>query len=429
MRCLLQLALFAFAWAADAAPTAPTFFSGSGSGDAAEWLSLLNTARTQWSPNTLLQDVTQLYFPQWNGFVEGPTWGAWWTQNSYGPTYTALPFMQEPLLTFVQNSQDLWFHNIADGKRSCTDCSGRIAPDGCLCDDGTPDNCDYLQGDGDVPAHEWALEETLSAVVMQSELLLISRDGAAAAQYLPLFARTLALIESRRDPASGLFAVGQSSNLLAPSFGAWLLPNGTRARALLTGIAVSYVAALDRVIELETMAGDAGAAARYAAQRSATLLALPSLLDPSGRYFVKSRDGDGTLHGVLGQARHGYIEAVVNHDSVCFNVAERVKQGLAESAMAALLSDEVPANPSNGGPGIRPFGFVITQAPGLDDMEAPDTSWLWQVRRWWQAGCSARGCSASRSCAQATLTLSPTSPPPSTALGSTAARGPPAKAA
>jgi len=34
-----------------------------------------------------------LYTPKWNGFVEGPTWDAWWIQNSYGTTYCALPFL------------------------------------------------------------------------------------------------------------------------------------------------------------------------------------------------------------------------------------------------------------------------------------------------------------------------------------------------
>lgn len=133
----------------------------------------------------------------------------------------------------------MWFFNIGDGKRSCSDCDGVVAPDGCLCDGADPTDCQYKQGDGDVPRHDWALEETLSAVIMQSEFLLISRDLGAAAFYLPLFNRTLGLIESRRDASTNLFLAGQSSNLLAPSYGAWLQANGTRARAFLTGLSVS----------------------------------------------------------------------------------------------------------------------------------------------------------------------------------------------
>jgi hypothetical protein len=98
-----------------------------------------------------------------------------------------------------------------------------------------------------VQPHDWALEETLSGVIMQAEQLLIDRDAPAASKvYLSLFNRTLALIESRRDAATNLLYSGVSSNLLAPSYGAWLLPNGTRVPAFLTGMSVSYVAALDR---------------------------------------------------------------------------------------------------------------------------------------------------------------------------------------
>lgn len=40
-----------------------------------------------------------------NAILEGPTWQDFWTQNSYGPTFCALPYLQEPLATFLQNSQ------------------------------------------------------------------------------------------------------------------------------------------------------------------------------------------------------------------------------------------------------------------------------------------------------------------------------------
>ena len=54
------------------------WFSGSGVGDAADWLAALETARAQYAPNARLQSIEQLYNPTWNGFVEGPTWSAWW---------------------------------------------------------------------------------------------------------------------------------------------------------------------------------------------------------------------------------------------------------------------------------------------------------------------------------------------------------------
>jgi len=69
-----------------------------------------------------------LYTPAWNGFVEGPTWGAWWIQNSYGTTYCALPLLQEPHVTFLQNAQDLWFSQMGDGQRAGA--NNWVAPDG-----------------------------------------------------------------------------------------------------------------------------------------------------------------------------------------------------------------------------------------------------------------------------------------------------------
>jgi len=368
------------------------YFSGSGVGDAEEWLATLDIARAQFSPNPLFQDISWLYTPSWNGFVEGPTWSAWWTQNSYGTTLAAAPWQEEPLRSFTYNANELWFRWEGDGKRVGLD-DPNPAPDGCLCDAATPNGAYYKQGDGNVPIHDWALEETLSAVIMQAEFLLVDRDAAQVAPFIPLFNRTLNLIESRRDKITGLLFAGTSSNLLAPSFGSWLHPNGTRTPSFLTGMCVSYVAALDRVIELDNLAGFPQLAAVHSAARALTLAALPQLLAPSGDYFVKWADPNGTLHGVLGQASHGYIEAVVNHDAVALNVAERVKPGLSEAIMARMLGDTVPVNPL-GGPGLRPFGLVVTNAGGLDDMEAPDSSWLWSFGTWVNGGewatCEAR---------------------------------------
>ena len=63
------------------------------------------------------------------------------------------------------------------------------APDGCSCDNGSPAGCNFKQGDGNVPIHDWTLEETLSAVVMQAELLVITRNTSAIEWNLPRSAR------------------------------------------------------------------------------------------------------------------------------------------------------------------------------------------------------------------------------------------------
>lgn len=397
---LLLPSLYAFQTSSSSSSSfSGRFFTGTGDGDATEWLQALDTARGQFSPNAVLQDVSMLYLPLWNGFVEGPTWGAWWTQNSYGTTLTALPWLEEPHRSFIKNANFMWFKNIGTGNRSCDDCGGVIAPDGCLCDDGSPNNCDYKQGDGNVPIHDWALEETLSAVIMQAEQLLVDRDVSSAQTiYLPLFNRTLELIESRRDASMDLLLSGDASNLLAPSFGGWLLPNGTRAHSFLAGLSISYVAALDRVIELELLVGGdqwERQVTIHQSRRSSSLAGLVHVLEPSaGNYFVKSLDPNGTYHGVLGQDRHGYIEAVSNHDAVALRVAERVKAGLDEKIMSSLLGDDVPKNPKTNGPGLRPFSFVVTNAGGLDDMEYDDSSWLWSFGTWVNGGewatCEAR---------------------------------------
>lgn len=159
-----------------------------GRGDV-EYLQLLDTARRMFEPDPEFQNMSMLYTPLWNGLVEGPTWNMWWIQNSYGTTYSALPFYQEPFVTFLQNSQDLWFNQMGDGRRAgCpgTPADSWVAPDGQLCDAAAPGCIIYRQGDGRTAIHDWGLEFTAAGVLMQSELLLISRDPRAIAHYLPL---------------------------------------------------------------------------------------------------------------------------------------------------------------------------------------------------------------------------------------------------
>ncbi len=112
------------------------FYSGQGD---VEYLRLLDISRRMFSPDPEFQNVAMLYTPAWNGFVEGPTWGAWWIQNSYGPTYCGLPLFEEPLVTFLQNAQDLWFDQMGDGKRTWKHGEQELViPDGQLCDAASP---------------------------------------------------------------------------------------------------------------------------------------------------------------------------------------------------------------------------------------------------------------------------------------------------
>ena len=153
----------------------------------------------------------------WNGLHEGPTWDAWWIQNSYGTTFSALPFYQEPYVTFISNSHDLWFDQMGDGRRK-----GKhdwVAPDGCLCDCAAPGMIYYKQGDGRINIHDWGIGFSAAGLLMQAELLLISRDRDALAHYLPRLERTADFLDSRRDRQNNLFLAGPAGNLLAPKIG------------------------------------------------------------------------------------------------------------------------------------------------------------------------------------------------------------------
>jgi len=208
-----------------------TYFAGEGD---VRYLRLLETAARMYYPDPELQNISMLYSPAWNGFVEGPTWGAWWIQNSYGPTYCALPFWQEPFVTFIENSHALWFDQMGDGKRKGD--RGYVAPDGSLCDAAAPGVIYYRQGDGRVDIHDWGMEFTAAGLLMQAEVLLVSRDPEAIAKYLPKLERSANFIESRRDPKNNLFLAGAAGNLLAPSYAGWKKPDGTYDKAYLAGL-------------------------------------------------------------------------------------------------------------------------------------------------------------------------------------------------
>ncbi|MBI2193361.1 MAG: hypothetical protein HYU36_15410 [Planctomycetes bacterium] len=356
----------------------------SGQGDA-EYLELLDTARRMFEPDPEFQNLSMLYTPAWNGLVEGPTWNAWWIQNSYGTTTTVLPFLAEPFLTFLQNSHDLWFDQMGDGRseRVYKHYGGGefhwVAPDGCLCDAASPGWIVYKQGDGRVDIHDWGLEFTAAGLLMQAELLLISRDPRAIERYLPRLERCADFLDTRRDREKNLFLAGPAANLLAPSYAGWRKPDGSYGEAYLAGLSVTTIAALDRLIELEKLAGNAARAALYGERRDAARRGLPRLLTDEG-YFIKSLDPDGTKHGVYGAPRHGYFEAPPNHDAIAFRVVDNVQAGRIYAKINSI-------------PGLRPHAFILPNYPSLDDMyEEPKG--LWRFGQWVNGGhwstCEAR---------------------------------------
>eukprot|EP00656_Telonema_subtile_P052705 TRINITY_DN7418_c0_g1_i2.p1 TRINITY_DN7418_c0_g1~~TRINITY_DN7418_c0_g1_i2.p1 ORF type:complete len:421 (-),score=84.05 TRINITY_DN7418_c0_g1_i2:45-1307(-) len=318
---------------------------------------LPGTSSADWEYQTL----PMLYSGAEDGLLEGPTWGAYWTQNSYGTAMTCLPFLEDVAFKGIRESQNWWFNNMADGTNAYAGGSQGWAPDGCSCDNGEPSGCNFKQGDGNVPIHDWTLEETLSAVVMQAELLLISRNQSAILEFLPQALRTSNLIEGRRDPASGMtaFLSGPSSNLLAPSFGGWTLDNGRHAWSWMTGMVITYSAALLRLVELAKLVQSSAAEQLYSARLQMNLKGLDQFLAPTSDYFVRSIDPNGTVHGVHGAARHGYFEASPNHDAVAL--------GVVNTTMAAKIVAKIKSL----GATIRPNVFIL---PNSDATGKPSVS-------------------------------------------------------
>ena len=62
----------------------------------------------------------------------------------------------------------------------------------------------------------------------------------------------------------------------------------------------------------------------------------------------------GTKHGVLGQKQFGYLEGVTNADAVALRVVD--------DAVARSIYKQIEAFPA-----VRPFDFLLTNAPSLDD--------------------------------------------------------------
>ncbi len=383
--CLCSLLLLSAGWHCPAstvrAGSGPHFEGRHyrGRGDT-NYLRLLDTARRMFEPDPELQNLSMLYEPKWNGLVEGPTWDAWWIQNSYGTTYSILPFLHEPFLTFLQHSQDLWFDQMGDGKRvGASPPFDWVAPDGCLCDAARPGWIVYKQGDGRVAIHDWGMEFTAAGVVLQSELLLISRDPRARTHYLPLLERSAEFIESRRDATNNLFLAGPAANLLAPSYAGWPRPDGSYGQAWLAGLSVTYIAALDRLMELEKLAARAEKAALYQQRRANARKGLALLTTDEG-YLIRSLDPDGVKHGAFGAPQHGYFEASPNHDAIAFRV---VDDNQAERIYGKIASI----------PQLRPHVFVLPNYPSYDDMyEKP--AGLWAYGTWVNGGhwstCEAR---------------------------------------
>ncbi|MDB4582030.1 hypothetical protein N9164_02640 [Draconibacterium sp.] len=331
----------------------------SGTGDS-DFLRLIDESFAFFHSNPVVPNLTMIYKDEWNTFEEGAGWGAWWIQNSYGFSYSATPFLQEPWFSILQNSWDLFWDNQGDGIRkglwgdgTPNKLSELVAPDGGLGDTAAPGKIIYKQGDGDVNMHDWFYEATAACLVMQAEILLTTRDQTALAHYLPKMERACEFIERTRDKKNNLFLVGPACNLLAPSYGGVKLSDGTFGKGYLAGLSITYLAALNRMVELYKLVGDNEQLTKYQHRQMITRKSLPLLMTENG-YFVKSLEPGGIKHGVLGQKKYGYLEGVANADAVAMRVAD--------DKTAKDIYTQIASFPA-----IRPFDFLLSNAPGLDD--------------------------------------------------------------
>jgi hypothetical protein len=356
-----------------------------GSGDV-DFLRLIDESFAFFNPNPTVPNITMVYKPEWDTFSEGAGWGGWWIQNGYGFSYAATPFLREPWRSLLQRSWDLFWDNQGDGKRkglwgdgTPNQLSELVAPDGSLGDTGSPGKIIYKQGDGNVKMHDWFYEATAAGVVMQCEILLTSRDRKAMGHYLPKMERACNFIEKTRDLKNNLFLVGPACNLLAPSYGGVKQPDGTFGKGYLAGLSITYLAALDRMVELYKLTGDKEKLAEYSFRQMITRESLPQLLAPAG-YFVKSVEPGDIKHGVLSQKQFGYLEGVANADAVALRVVD--------DKTAENIYNQIAAFPA-----IRPFDFLLTNAPGLDDTygnwgsdTGPGIKGFWTYGAWVNGG-------------------------------------------
>lgn len=370
-----------------------------GDGDARS-LKLIDQAFDSLAVSSEMVSLSLFYKRDWDGLVLSNTaWPGWWIQNTYGPSYGMMPFLEEPYATWMKHSQALWFRLMGDGKTA--DTNGYIGPDGTLVDmslyfrgggrdlgfghfawphstnpvnDGkiTQSATYYRQGDAGHDTNDWGIGFSAAGLVMECERLLVTRDLSELKSRLPQIKRVAAHLDERRDPDTHLLRGGKGSNLLAPSFDGWTDANGQKQHVYLTELSVNYVAGLDRLVELCELVGDRTAAKAYRATAAKIRAALPTLMDDQGS-FVMFKDLDGVKHGVYGAAQYGYFEATPNHDAVAMRVVD-------DAASARIIQRMVSIK------GLAPHGMVITNYPAYDEPGYPAHHALMDYGTWVHGG-------------------------------------------
>lgn len=350
-----------------------------------EKFKLIDDSLSIFHPTASLPNISMIYNDEGNAFMEGAMWGrAFWIQNSYGFIYGSTPFLSKSWAKIAQNSLDMHWDRMGDGKRIGMDsqvpCSKQAynfrAPDGALGDVATSGGIVYKQGDGDFDKYDWFYEATAAGINMQADILLAHQDMDQIDHYLPLMKRSAEFIERTRDKKNNLFLVGQGCNLLAPSYGATVnKESGEIEKCYLTGVSITYCTVLEKMIELFALIEDKENEKLYTERYKITKDSLSQLLTDEG-YLVKYMEQDGTLHGVFGQEKYGYLEGVCNIDAIAFNAID--------NEIAQKIYDKI-----NSISGMRPFDFIVNNYPGLDDapwhLSGANNAYL--AGQWVDGGC------------------------------------------
>jgi hypothetical protein len=220
--------------------------------------------------------------------------------------------------------------------------------------------------------HDWGFGFTAAGIILQSELLLVSRDMDSIKKYIPLLENSAEFIETRRDPERNIFLVGAAGNLLAPSYAGTgkQLPDGNYEKAYLSEISVNYIAGLTRLIELEKMMQRHDMVKRYEARREAVRSGLRHLMTDQG-YFIRALAPDGTKHGEFGAPQFGYFESAPNHDAMAFRVVD--------DRQAQQIYRMIQSIPQ-----LRPNDLILPNYPGYDDMY--ENHGLFEYGRWVNGG-------------------------------------------
>jgi hypothetical protein len=369
-----------------------------GDGDARD-LKLIDQAFDSMAVSQEMTSLSLFYKRDWDGLVLSNTaWPGWWIQNTYGPSYGMVPFLEEPYATWMKHAQGLWFRMMGDGKTK--DSNGYLGPDGNICDctlvfrgggrdlgfghfgwphstnpvnDGkiTMSMTYYRQGDAGHDTNDWCIGFSAAGLVMECERLLVTRDLEAIKQRLPQLKRVAAHLDGRRDPNTNLLLGGKGSNLLAPSFDGWTDANGKKQHVYLTELSVNYCAGLDRLAELCELAGEKADAQAYRATAATVRTALPALMDDQGS-FIMFKDPNGAKHGVYGAAKYGYFETAPNHDAVCMRVVD-------DAASKKIIQRMVSIKE------LAPHDLIITNYPASDEPGYP-TDGLMTYGTWVHGG-------------------------------------------